>query len=237
MVSISFSYRRFYKRTIKPDRPIDTGVLQPEEFSAERRKTWRRRHDLSRTDAGERHARVDDRSGRQAVLEIERRGVAAGLSGTSIDRESAQLVVEAMATQAEGRAERDAGLLMMHAQWKRAPRRRRTLGADKAYDVRECVDVTRELGCAPHVAQNLNRPGGSAIDARATRHAGSATSQHARPRIEPAFGWLKRSGDEGDVSSLGRIGIDAATRTGLPQPSMTNRPMIPNACGISRVFQ
>ena len=42
-----------------------------------------------------------------------------------------------------------------------------------------------------HVAQNLARPGGSAIDGRTTRHVGYAMSQHARPRIEPAFGWLK----------------------------------------------
>src|SRR5262245_64323552 len=96
-----------------------------------------------------------------------------------------------MATQADGRAERDAGLLMLEAQWNRAPGRRWTIGADKAYDVREFVDVTRELGCTPHVAQNLNRPGGSAIDARTTRHAGYEMSQHVRPRIEPAFGWLK----------------------------------------------
>jgi transposase len=101
------------------------------------------------------------------------------------------LIVDAMATQADGRAERDAGLLMMHTQWKRSPWRRRTLAADKAYDVREFVDVARELGCTPHVAQNLNRSGGSAIDARTTRHRGYAMSQHARPRIEPAFGWLK----------------------------------------------
>jgi hypothetical protein len=38
---------------------------------------------------------------------------------------------------------------MMHAQWKRAPWRRRTPGAD----VREFVDVTRQRDCAPHVAQ------------------------------------------------------------------------------------
>jgi hypothetical protein len=44
--------------------------------------------------------------------------------------------------------ERDAGLLMLHAQWKRA--RRRTVGADEAYDVQEFIDVTRELGCTPH---------------------------------------------------------------------------------------
>jgi transposase len=101
------------------------------------------------------------------------------------------LIADAMATQADGRAERDAGLLMLHAQWKRAPWRRRTLGGDKNYDVREFVDVARELGTTPHVAQNLARPGGSAIDGRTTRHPGYAMSQHARPRIEPAFGWLK----------------------------------------------
>jgi transposase len=101
------------------------------------------------------------------------------------------LIVDAMATQADGRAERDAGLLMLHTQWKGAPWRQRTVGADKAYDVREFIDVTRELATTPHVAQNLARPGGSAIDARTTRHPGYAMSQHARPRIEPAFGWLK----------------------------------------------
>ncbi|MCA1607444.1 MAG: IS5 family transposase [Acidobacteria bacterium] len=101
------------------------------------------------------------------------------------------LIADAMATQADGYAERDAGLLMLHAQWKRAPGRRRTLGADKGYDVREFVDLARELGTTPHVTQNLTRPGGSAIDGRTTRHPSYAMSQHARPRIEPAFGWLK----------------------------------------------
>jgi transposase len=101
------------------------------------------------------------------------------------------LIADAMATQADGFAERDAGLLMLHAQWKRAPWRRRTVGGDKGYDVRDFVDVTRELGTTPHVTQNLERPGGSTIDARTTRHPGYAMSQHARPRIEPAFGWLK----------------------------------------------
>jgi transposase len=101
------------------------------------------------------------------------------------------LIVDAMATQADGRAERDAALRMVQAQWQRAPWRRRTLGADKAYDVREFIDLARELGATPHVTQNLNRPGGSAIDGRTTRHDGYAMSQQTRPRIEPAFGWLK----------------------------------------------
>jgi transposase len=101
------------------------------------------------------------------------------------------LIADAMATTADGTAEREAGLLMLHAQWQRAPGRRRTVGADKAYDVHEFIDLTRELGTTPHIAQNLARPGGSAIDGRTTRHVGYAMSQQARPRIEPAFGWLK----------------------------------------------
>ena len=80
---------------------------------------------------------------------------------------------------------------MVCAQWERAPGRRRTVGADKAYDVGDFVDLMRELNTTPHVTQNVTRPGGSAIDGRTTRHGGYAKSQHARPRIEPAFGWLK----------------------------------------------
>jgi len=43
----------------------------------------------------------------------------------------------------------------------------------------------------PHVAQNLEQPGGSAIDARTTKHVGYAISQRKRKRIEECFGWLK----------------------------------------------
>lgn len=101
------------------------------------------------------------------------------------------LIVDARATLADGFGEREAATLMVHDQWQRAPWRRRTLGADKAYDSLEFVDLLRELGTTPHVTQNVTRPGGSAIDGRTTRHPGYAMSQHARPRIEPAFGWLK----------------------------------------------
>ena len=65
------------------------------------------------------------------------------------------------------------------------------MGADKAYDIGDFVEMVRELNTTPHVAQNLARRGGSAIDGRTTRHEGYAKSLHARPRIEPAFGWLK----------------------------------------------
>lgn len=101
------------------------------------------------------------------------------------------LIADARATLADGYGEREAATLMVCAQWEHAPGRRRTVGADKAYDVGDFVDLMRELNTTPHVSQNLSRRGGSAIDGRTTRHVGYAKSVHARPRIEPAFGWLK----------------------------------------------
>jgi transposase len=104
------------------------------------------------------------------------------------------LIADARASLADGFAEREAATLRMRDQWRRAPGRRRTVGADKAYDTADFVTLMREVGTTPHVTQNLTRPGGSAIDGRTTRHDGYAMSQHARPRIEPAFGWLKTIG-------------------------------------------
>jgi transposase len=101
------------------------------------------------------------------------------------------LIADARATLADGYGEREAATLMLCAQWQRAPGRRRTVGADKAYDVGDFVDLVRELNTTPHIAQNLTRRGGSTIDGRTTRHVGYAKNLHARPRIEPAFGWLK----------------------------------------------
>ena len=104
------------------------------------------------------------------------------------------LIADARATLADGFGEREAATAMLHDAWQRAPGRRRTLGADKAYDDAQFVELMREINVTPHVTQNLARPGGSAIDGRTTRHDGYAMSQHARPRIEPAFGWLKTIG-------------------------------------------
>jgi len=65
------------------------------------------------------------------------------------------------------------------------------VGADTAYDTKDFVAECRNLNVTPHVAQNVNRSGGSAIDGRTTRHAGYAISQKKRKRIEESFGWLK----------------------------------------------
>ena len=101
------------------------------------------------------------------------------------------LIADAMATHADGDGERAAAVTMVERQWRRARWRRRTLGADKGYDTFGFVERIRALGTTPHVTQNVTRRGGSGIDDRTTRHVGYAMSQHARPRIEPAFGWLK----------------------------------------------
>jgi transposase len=98
------------------------------------------------------------------------------------------LPIDAEFTQATGFAEREAAIRLMKRQGQRTGR---TLAADKAYDTREFVAQCRKLGVTPHVAQNIKRCGGSAIDARTTRHAGYRASQRIRKRIEEAFGWAK----------------------------------------------
>jgi transposase len=98
------------------------------------------------------------------------------------------LIVNAELLQANGRAERDAALLMLE----QVPGDGRvTVGGDKGFDTAEFVDQCRHMNVTPQVAQNTARPGGSAIDARTTRHAGYAISQKRRKRIEECFGWLK----------------------------------------------
>lgn len=101
------------------------------------------------------------------------------------------LIVDAMASTADGRAEREVATVLLHDHVQRRGWRQRSVAADKGFDTREFVGDSRDLGFTPHVAQNTARAGGSAIDRRTTRHASYAKSQHARPRVEPAFGWLK----------------------------------------------
>jgi transposase len=98
------------------------------------------------------------------------------------------LIVNTEVFEANGTAERDAALVMLE----QIPGRKQvTVGGDKAYDTADFVAECRNLKVTPHVAQNLERPGGSAIDARTTQHVGYAISQRKRKRIEECFGWLK----------------------------------------------
>jgi transposase len=98
------------------------------------------------------------------------------------------LIVNTEVFPANGLAERAAAMAMLET----IPGDRRvTVGADKGYDTRDFVAECRHLNVTPHVAQNTKRSGGSAIDARTTRHDGYGVSQRKRKRIEECFGWLK----------------------------------------------
>ena len=103
------------------------------------------------------------------------------------------LIAGAMATTADGTAERDAALLLVEEAIQHGRRKRITVGADKAYDTRDFVSTVRELGAVPHVSQN-NKNRRSAIDKRTTRHAGYAVSLSKRWLVEKPFGWMKQTG-------------------------------------------
>jgi|SRR5690348_9555084 len=115
------------------------------------------------------------------------------------------LIAAAMATQADGLAERDAALLL--AQGLNPAGRRRTLAADKGYDSRDFVRTVRELGFTPHVNQNQTYRR-SAIDARTTRHPGYAISLGKRWLVEKPFGWMKAVGWIRKVKLRGLAKVD-----------------------------
>jgi hypothetical protein len=91
------------------------------------------------------------------------------------------LVVDTELLQCNGTAERQAAMLMME---RVDGEGRITLGADKGYDTEDFVKEMRGMNVTPHVAQNVNRAGGSAIDGRTTRHKGYQVSQRKRKRVE-----------------------------------------------------
>ena len=101
------------------------------------------------------------------------------------------LVVDTELRQYSGTVERDAAMLMAE---RVEGTKRITLAGDKAYDTKDFVKEMRSMNVTPHVSQNHKRSGGSAIDARTTRHDGYEVSQRKRKRIEEVFGWIKTVG-------------------------------------------
>ncbi len=97
------------------------------------------------------------------------------------------LIVQADATTATSRAEREMGLEMIQRQ-DPGSERRITLGGDKGFDTKEFVEECRAMCVTPHVAAKIAR---SSIDARTTRHETYKISQRKRKLIEEAFGWVK----------------------------------------------
>ena len=88
------------------------------------------------------------------------------------------LIAAAMASTADGYAEREAELLMLEQQ-RKGRRRRITPGSDKACDANDFVQAPRELNVTVHVTK-LDKQRRSNLDRRSTRHAGYAISLSRR---------------------------------------------------------
>jgi transposase len=115
------------------------------------------------------------------------------------------LIVDSRVWEATGIAERYAALEMLQE----VPGIGRvTVGGDKGFDTADFVRECRNLHMTPHVAQNLGRRGGSAIDGRTTQHTGYAISQKKRKRIEECFGWLKTIALLRKVRHRGTLKVD-----------------------------
>jgi transposase len=116
------------------------------------------------------------------------------------------LIAAAMVTHADGFAERDAALLMLHEK-QQGHARRITVGADKAYDTKDFVSTVRELNVTPHVTKN-DKGRRSNLDRRTTRHPGYAISLSRRWLVEKGFGWLKQTGPLRQVKLRGLEKVD-----------------------------
>ena len=115
------------------------------------------------------------------------------------------LIVDSRVWEATGTAERYAALEMLQE----IPGNGRvTVGGDKGFDTADFVRECRNISVTPHVAQNLGRRGGSAMDSRTTRQRGYALSQKKRKRIEECFGWLKTIALLRKVRHRGTLKVD-----------------------------
>jgi transposase len=110
-------------------------------------------------------------------------------SGNALMENRNGLLIDFQIVEANGTAERSTAIQMLD---QNLPGTKRiTLGADKAYDTAGFVTTCRRLKVTAHVAANVGRPGGSALDGRTLRHAGYVISQQKRKRVEEIFGWIK----------------------------------------------
>ena len=168
--SVKSYQRKDAKNGVPPDDPGNATV----DFHGEKRSNETHQ---SKTDPDAKMARKG--KGKEAKLSY---------NGNLLVENRHGLIVNSEVFEANGTAEREAALVMLE----QIPGTKQvTVGGDKAYDTADFVAECRNLKVTPHVAQNLERPGGSAIDARTTQHPGYAISQRKRKRIEECFGWLK----------------------------------------------
>ena len=126
-------------------------------------------------------------------------------SGNLLGEKRSGLIVESRVWEATGTAERYAAMVVLQE----LPESGRvTVAGDKGFDTAAFVRECRSMGVTQHVAQNLGRRGGSAIDTRTARHAGYAISQKKRKRIEECFGWLKTIALLRKVRHRGTLKVD-----------------------------
>ena len=166
--------KSFQRKGAKNAAPLDDPGNATVDFHGEKRSNETH---ASKTDPDAKMARKG--KGKEAKLSY---------NGNLLVENRNGLIVNTEVFEANGTAERDAALVMLE---QIAGTKQVTVGGDKGYDTADFVAECRNLKVTPHVAQNLERPGGSAIDARTTQHAGYVVSQRKRKRIEECFGWLK----------------------------------------------
>lgn len=172
------SLKSFRPRDEKPeDRPRPDDPSNPTvDFHGQRRSNATH---VSTTDPEAELARKG--KGKEAKLSFSAHVLMENRSGLCVDLRVAP---------ANAAHERTEGLRMLR-RLRRRGFRPSTLGADKGYDTEEFVRGTRNLGIAPHVAQNISGTRGSRVDGRTTRHRGYEISQRCRKRVEEIFGWIK----------------------------------------------
>ena len=118
------------------------------------------------------------------------------------------LVVNAMVTQADGHAEREAAKAMINdVRQSHEEETTLTLGADKGYDAQEFIEALQQMNVLPHVAQNTSGRKSAVPDAVAASE-GYAISQQKRKRIEQGFGWAKTVGHIRQVLVRGLEKVD-----------------------------
>ncbi len=147
-----------------------------------------------------------------------------GYMGHALMENHSGLVVGAVVTQAHGYAEREAALALLRT----VPGSgRKTVGADKAYDTAGFVDALRQNHVTPHVAMNVARSGGSAIDGRTARHEGYQVSQRIRKRIEEHFGWAKTVGRIRQTVFRGTSRVDLQFKLNMLASNLVRMSRIP----------
>jgi transposase len=163
------SVKSFQRKDAKPAAPPDDPGNATVGFHGEKRSN--ETHE-SKTDPNAKLARRG--KGKEGKLNY---------NGNLLVENRNRLIANTEVFEANGTAERDAALVMLE----QIPGTKQvTVGGDKAYDAADFVAECLNLKVTPHVDQNLERPGGSAIDARATQHVGYAIVRERESTLKSA---------------------------------------------------